>query len=237
MTAVVAGLAAILGIMDGLGVSASIETAASLSVLLLSMSGACLILAGVGATGPAAFIGIGALATLIAGLGAIMAAICALTADNPTIEQDLDRAIMVLEKIGTGLGATIGGFVGGAIGGLSSGLPIIGTNLSGFMTNAQPFFDAVKGVDGEAMAGVKSLAEALLVLTGVNVVEGLTSWLTGGTSLADFGDELIAFAPKFKEYSQLMEGINPEVIDASANAAKTLAEFASAIPNQGGLLC
>ena len=35
MTAVVAGLAAILGIMDGLGVSASIETAASLSVLLL----------------------------------------------------------------------------------------------------------------------------------------------------------------------------------------------------------
>ena len=236
MTAVVAGLAAILGIMDGLGVSASIETAASLSVLLLSMSGACLILAGVGATGPAAFIGIGALATLIAGLGAIMAAICALTADNPTIEQDLDRAIMVLEKIGTGLGATIGGFVGGAIGGLSSGLPIIGTNLSGFMTNAQPFFDAVKGVDGEAMAGVKSLAEALLVLTGVNVVEGLTSWLTGGTSLADFGDELIAFAPKFKEYSQLMEGINPEVIDASANAAKTLAEFASAIPNQGGLL-
>ena len=236
MTAVVAGLAAILGIMDGLGVSASIETAASLSVLLLSMSGACLILAGVGATGPAAFIGIGALATLIAGLGAIMAAICALTADNPTVEEDLDRAIVVMEKIGTGLGAALGGFVGGALGGLSSGLPIIGTNLAGFMTNAQPFFDAVKGVDGDAMAGVKSLAETLLILTGVNVAEGLTSWLTGGTSLADFGEELIAFAPKFVEYSKLMEGINPEVIDASSNAAKTLAEFASAIPNQGGLL-
>ena len=86
------------------------------------------------------------------------------------------------------------------------------------------------------MAGVKSLAETLLILTGVNVAEGLTSWLTGGTSLADFGEELIAFAPKFVEYSKLMEGINPEVIDASSNAAKTLAEFASAIPNQGGLL-
>ena len=236
MTAVVAGLAVILGVMDGLGVTASIETAASLSILLLSMSGACLILAGVGATGPAAFVGLGALGTLIVGLGAIMAAICALTADNPTVEEDLDRAIMVMEKIGTGLGAAIGGFVGGAIGGLSSGLPIIGTNLAQFMTNAQPFFDAVKGVDGEAMSGVKSLAETLLILTGVNVAEGLTSWLTGGTSLAAFGDELIAFAPKFVEYSRLMEGIKPEVIDASSNAAKTLAEFASAIPNQGGVL-
>lgn len=236
MTAVVAGLATILGIMDGLGVGASIETAASLSILLLSMSGACLILAGVGATGPAAFIGLGALATLIVGLGGIMAAICALTADNPTVEEDLDRAIMVMEKIGTGLGAALGGFIGGAIGGLSSGLPIIGTNLSEFMVNAQPFFDAVKGIDGEAMGGVKSLAETLLILTGVNVADGLTSWLTGGTSLAEFGDELISFAPKFVEYSRLMEGINPEVIDASSNAAKTLAEFASAIPNQGGLL-
>lgn len=236
MTAVVVGLVSILGIMDGLGVGASIETAASLSVLLLSMSGACLILAGVGTTGPAALIGIGALVTLIAGLGTIMAAICSLTADNPTVAEDLDRAIMVVEKIGTGLGATLGNFVGGALGGLSSGLPIIGTNLAGFMTNAQPFFDAVKGIDGDAMAGVKSLAETLLILTGVNVAEGLTSWLTGGTSLADFGEELIAFAPKFVEYSRLMEGINPEVINASSNAAKTLAEFANAIPNQGGLL-
>ena len=41
MTAVVAGLAVILGVMDGLGVTASIETAASLSILGLPDSGWC----------------------------------------------------------------------------------------------------------------------------------------------------------------------------------------------------
>ena len=238
MTAVVAGLAAILGIMDGLGVSASIETAASLSVLLLSMSGACLILAGVGATGPAAFIGIGALATLIAGLGAIMAAICALTADNPTVEEDLDRAIMVMEKIGTGLGAALGGFVGGALGGLSSGLPIIGANLAGFMTNAQPFFDAVKGVDGDAMAGVKSLAETLLILTGTSALESLTSWFTGGSSLSDFGSQLEELGTAMVNYARIVgeEGVDFSAVEASANAAKMLSELANGLPNSGGFI-
>lgn len=236
MLAVTTGVAAILGVMSALDVDASIETAGAISLLLLSLSGACLILSGVGATGPAAFIGIGALATLIAGLGGIMAAICALTANNPTVEEDLDRAIMVMEKIGTGLGAAVGGFVGGALGGLTSGLPIIGTNLSGFMANAQPFFEQVKGIDADSMNGVKALAETLLILTGTNVLEGLTSWLTGGTSLSAFGEELIPFGENFAAYASKVEGIDASVVESSANAAKTLAEFARAIPNSGGLL-
>lgn len=238
MTAVVAGLAAILGIMDGLGVTASIETAASLSILLLSMSGACLILSGVGATGPAAFIGLGVLATLIVGLGGIMAAICALTADNPTVEEDLDRAIMVLEKIGTGLGAVIGGIIGGAIGGLSSGLPIIGTNLAEFMTNAQPFFETVKGIDSESMSGVKSLAEALLILTGTSALESLTSWFTGGSSLADFGSQLEELGTAMVKYAHIVgeEGVDFSAVEASANAAKMLSELANGLPNSGGFI-
>lgn len=236
MLLIAAGIGAIMGIMSAFNVEASIESAGAISVLLLAMSGACLILSAVGSTGPAAFVGIGALAVLIAAIGGIMAAICALTADNPTIEEDLDRAVMVMEKIGTGLGAALGGFVGGALGGLTSGLPIIGENLSGFMENAQPFFDAVKGIDADAMNGVKSLAETLLLLTGANVADGLTSWFTGGTSLADFGAELIPFGENFALYAKAVEGINPEVVTASANAAKTLAEFANAIPNSGGLL-
>lgn len=236
LTAVTAGLAAILGAMAALNVEPSIESAASLSILLLSMSGACLLLSKAGVTGPAAFVGIGALTTLIAGMGVIMAAICALTADNPTIEEDLDRAIMVLEKIGTGLGAAVGGFVGGAIGGLSSGLPIIGANLSAFMENAQPFFETVKGVDGDALAGVNSLAQALLALTGANVLESLTSWFTGGTSLAEFAEQLVPFGEAFSKYAASIDGITPETVTASSAAAKSLAEFANAIPNQGGVL-
>lgn len=236
MLVVAAGVAALLGIMDALDVKASLESAASISLLLMAMSGACLILGGVGATGPAAFIGIGALATLVAAIGGIMAAISALTANNPTIEADLDRAIMVMEKIGTGLGAALGGFVGGVLGGLTAGLPIIGANLSDFMTNAQPFFDQVKGLDAGAMDGVKVLAETLLILTGANILEGLTSWLTGGTSLSAFGEGLPAFGKAIHDFSDAVTGIDGEAVSCAANAGKVLAEMAASLPNSGGVL-
>lgn len=38
------------------------------------------------------------------------------------------------------------------------------------------------------------------------------------------------------QYAAAIEGVNPEIVTASANAAYSLAEFANAIPNQGGVL-
>lgn len=65
MGLVVGELAVILGLMAHFNVEPSIETAVALSTLLLAMSAALVVLGVVGAMGPAAFIGIGALATLM----------------------------------------------------------------------------------------------------------------------------------------------------------------------------
>lgn len=237
MTLVVAGLATILGIMSYLNVSASLETAASLSLLLVSLSGACLILSGVGATGSAAFVGIGALATLIAAVGGIMAGLGALNAYFPQMEEFLNTGLGLLEKIGYGLGSFVGNIIGGFLAGTTSGLPEIGQNLSAFMVSATPFFTLAKRIDATAMDGVSALAGAILSLTAADVLNGLTSWLTGGSSLTTFGDQLSKFGASFKAYAdEVGEITNMDVVTASASAAKSLAEFAGAIPNSGGWL-
>lgn len=236
MTLVVAGLAAIIGILAYMNVGSTLEIAKSLSLLLLSMSAVCVVLGVVGLLGPAAFIGIAVLAALIVGIGGVIVGIGALVSHFPELEDFLNKGIPVLESIGYALGSFFGNMVGGFAAGATSGLPAIGTNLSDFMVNLKPFLDGIKGVDATSLSGIKSLAEAILVLTAADVLTGLTSWFTGGTSLASFGEELANFGKYYKDYADAVAGVDGSVVESSANAALSLAKFASAIPNAGGVL-
>lgn len=294
---VVAELAVILGAMAYFDINPSIETVKSLSVLLLGMSAALVVLGVVGMMGPAAFIGIGALATLIAGIGGLIIGIGALMTEFPKLEEFLDRGIPVLEKIGYALGSFFGNVVGGFISGATAGLPQLGTTLSDFITNvtpfiegvkavdssvtegvsalskaimslvaadlltsvasflsggasfarlgtelsdfminAEPFITGVKGIDAGMGEGVSALASAIMTLTKAELLEGLTSWFTGGSSFAAFGEELAAFGPCMADYAEAVSGIkNVGAVEASATAAKALAEMAASLPNSGGL--
>ncbi|MDO5397614.1 MAG: tape measure protein [bacterium] len=235
MGLVVAELGAILGLMAHFNVQPSIETATSLSILLLAMSGALAILTLVGAGGPAAFIGIGALATLITAIGGLMVGIGALVTYIPDMQTWLNTGMAVLEQIGYGLGAFFGNIIGGLLGGMSSGLPEIGTNLSLFMTNMQPFLDGISGLDEGSVNNVKTLADAILALTGAGFKDSMTSWITGGSSLASFGEQLVPFGKAIKEYGDTVAGINTSGIQQSVTAGQALAELANALPNSGGI--
>ena len=232
---VVAELGAILGVMAYFNIQPSIETATSLSVLLLAMSGALGILTLVGAGGPAAFIGVGALATLIAAIGGLMVGIGALVTYIPDMQTWLNTGMAVLEQIGYGLGSFFGNIVGGFLGGVSAGLPEIGTNISQFMLNMQPFFTAISGLDEGSTNAVKALAETILILTGAGLIDGITSWLTGGSSLSSFGEQLVPFGEAIKEYGDTVAGINTSGIQQSVDAGKALSDLANALPNSGGV--
>ena len=232
---VVAELGVILGLMSYFNVQPSIETAMALSTLLLAMSGALAILTLVGLGGPAAFIGIGALATLIAGIGGLMVGIGALCAYIPDMQTWLTTGMSVLEQIGYGLGSFFGNIIGGFLGGVTSGLPEIGNNLSAFMTSMQPFFDGVSGLDESTATAVKTLAETILILTGAGLIEGISSWLTGGSSLSTFGEQLVPFGEAIKAYGDVVSGIDVSGIQQSVDAGRALADLASALPNSGGV--
>lgn len=184
---------------------------------------------------PSAMVGVLGLGVFIAELALVLAAVGAL-AQIPGLEWLIGEGGDLLEKIGTAIGQFVGGIVGGVAKGVTSALPEIGRDLSMFMVNAMPFIAGAKLIDSSTMEGVKSLAEAILILTAADILDGLTSWLTGGSSMSDFGRELAKFGPYFKKYSDAVSGVNPSVVAASANAAKALSEMASNLPNSGGLI-
>ena len=242
LVAVALGIAGLLKIMDAWDVEPSIKTATALSILLVSMSAACVLLSAAGATGAAGFIGVGVLVTLVAAIGGLMAAISALTRDNPTVEEDLDRAIMVMEKIGTGLGSAIGGFVGGLVGsGISTLLAEVGQGLADFMTNAEPFFSGLKNISPDMLGAVASLTGVCLALAATEFVSsipiigslfsGASSFDTFATQLNSLGDAMKSFATNCN-----LSDADIEQIKKSADAAQALADLANSVPKTGTLI-
>lgn len=234
VTLVVGGIAFILNMLKDMKPDAAISVATSLSTLLLAMSAACLILAGVGATGPAAFIGIGALLTLVAGLGTFIAALGALTSKFPELETFLNKGIPILEKIGYALGSFFGNIIGGFSAGVTSGLPEIGKNLSDFMTNVQPFIDGAKGIDPSAMDGVQGLVKAIIGITTADLFSSITQWITGGDSMAEFTNNLIQFGTAMKAFSVVTAGIDTQALMNASQSAQALVSAVNAIPKDGG---
>lgn len=236
MTLVVAALAGILYLIRDLNPESSIVNAEALSMLLLSLSASCGILAAVGLAGTAGFVGIGVLATLIAAVGAIVVAIGALVKKFPQLEEFLDKGIPILQKIGYALGSFLGNIVGGFTEGATSGLPGVGKNLSDFMTNAQPFIDGAKGIDSSVTTGITSLCKAILALTGTDLLNAIASFITGGASFVKMGEQLKPFGEALSDYAQSVKGINAKDIQASAKAAKALVSLNDALPKSGGFL-
>lgn len=235
MGLVVGELAVILGLMSHFNVEPSIETAKSLSLLLLSMSGALVILSVVGSLGAGAFIGIGALAVLIAAIGSLMVGIGALIEYVPNVQAFLEKGLPALSLIGEGIGSFFGNIAGGFMEGISSKLPSVGDNLSAFMTSMQPFFESISNITPESVSGVKTLAETMLILAGANFMEGIGSWFTGNSSIDTFGSQIAGFGNAIKEYCAAVSGIDTSGVEASVNAGRALAELAQIIPNSGGL--
>ena len=192
-------------------------------------------LAAVAALVPGAMVGVLGMGVVIAELALVLAAIGAL-AQIPGLEWLINEGGNFLQSIGTAIGQFVGGIVGGFMSGVSSQFPQIGTDLSSFMTNVQPFLDGAANIDPAMLDGVKALAEVILLLTAANILEGLTSWFTGGSSLSGFAEELVPFGEAMKGFSDAVIGLDSETVSAAAIAGKTLAEMAATLPNSGGVL-
>ena len=293
---VVGELALILGIMSAFDINPSIETAKSLSVLLLAMSAALVILGVVGFMGPAAFIGIAAIATFVAAIAALLVGLGQIMQD-PNLQSFLSTGIDTLIQLAEGLGEAIGAFIKGALIQISKSFPEIGANLSMFMVNLTPFIagartvdtNVLKGVgilaasvialtaanfissmysllpfvgsfsnlgtelskfminalpfvllskqiDPNATTGIKTLAEAIAILAGANIIETMN--IFGGSSLEKFGSQLGNLADDLKTFVDKLGTFSQDqvtTITCAAQAIKVLAEAAKAIPNEGGL--
>lgn len=222
------------GVVDALsGIDTDVLLKGIVGIGLLSAI--MMALAAVASLVPGAMVGVLGMGVIIAELALVLAAIGAL-AQIPGLEWLINEGGNLLQGIGTAIGKFIGGIVGGFMSGVSSQFPQIATDLSGFMTNVQPFVQGAAAIDPSMMDGVKALAETILILTAANILEGLTSWFTGGSSLTGFAEELVPFGSAMRAFSAEVSGLDGETVSNAAIAGKTLAEMAATLPNSGGVV-
>lgn len=199
------------------------------------LSGLTFVLNNIKSMIPGAMVGLVGVGVLVAELSLILAALGGLN-QIPGLDWLISEGGNFLSIVGSAIGKFVGGIVGGFTSGVIKSLPSMATDLSKFMSNIQPFIDGAKNINGSVASGITSLTSAILIITAADVLNGITSWFTGGNSIEKFGEQLVPFGKSLKEYSDAVSGVDASVISSSANAAKALSELASGLPNSGGLV-
>ena len=297
MTVAIAAIGTVLYVLSKLPVDSVLNTAMSLSIVMLTLVGTLAILTLIGPAATAALPAMGMLAALVGVLAAILLALGGLSKIDGFNELIADGGA-TLSLIGKAIGAFVGSIVSGFAAEVLTILPVFGMALSGFMAGVQPFIAGAKMIDAsvlagvgmlsaaiialsvadfisgvmtlggigliglgatlsgfmvaasgffagaaninpESMAGIKSLADAILVLTAANVIDGITSLFGGGNALDNFATQLPILGQGLAAFSTSLGTFSEDqlaTVKCAAEAVKTLAQAANEIPNTGGLL-
>ena len=228
-------IAGIFAIMQHFNIQPSIEVAKALSILLLAMSGALLILAGVGAIAPYALAGVASLIIAITTIGAFIVIVGNIFKKIEGLSETFDIGIEVLVKLGNGIGRAIGALVDGFIGSVANSLPTFATKLSEFMNNLQPFLDGASKINPGVAESTKNLASALGGIVKADFINSIKNFFFGDDTMTKFCSQLVEFGTAMKKYGDEVNGINCGAITASAEAAKGLTNVANNIPKDDGL--
>lgn len=173
---------------------------------------------------PLALLGVTAmagLATLMVAIGGFATLVGGLMTAFPQLQEFLNTGLGVMQQLAHGIGSMVSSLISGFIDGLDlSGLVDLGFQLSQFIMAAMPFIQGVKMVDETALAGVGILTGAILALTAADVINGVTSFLTGSEGFAQLGSQLTAFMMNAWPFLVMASMVKPEVMEC----VRTLAE-------------
>ena len=239
MLAVMASLAGILYLMENLSAKSTIVNAAALSAMLLSISGACLILSKVGVVAPGAAIGAAKLIGVLALTAGVLVTIASLIDLIPDAEKFLDGGIRVLEKIGYGLGNFFGSIIGGFGAGVTSTLPEMGADIATFMQNIQPFIESVSKIKGGSLSGAEDLIKIIGTLSEAGLNDSISNFISGSdeSSLEKFSTELNTFADGIIGFSKKIStkgAINNDAIENVVQMGELLSALKQNLPEDPG---
>jgi tape measure domain-containing protein len=110
-----------------------------------------------------------------------------------------------------------------------------GEQLVSFGKAMRRYSRSVNGINADAVvesatAG-KAVAELAKTLPNTG---GVVSWFTGDNDMDTFGEQLVIFGEKFKEYSDYMADVKSEIVTTTANAASSIVELQKSLPKDGG---
>lgn len=240
MVGVVASMAVVLGILANIPNSDKVLSAAlGLSAVLGAVTAACAITTATGvnpasaasaALGLVAFVGV--LATLMTALGGVLSLVNNFTGGG--VDTALDYLKTVLFKVGDAVGSLVGGFAAGA----TSGLPTIGSNLSGFATNAAGFFSMLSTLNPDCATAAGTLASAISSFVGSGIWDKVFSVFNGGNStLASLGTNLTSLGEALTSFYNATQGITDTGhMKDVVSVAQSISDLNNALPATGGKL-
>ena len=183
---------------------------------------------------PSAMLGLVAVGVLIAELAFVLAAVGQLN-KIPGLEDSIDKAGELLNRMGN----AIGKFISGIDKGITSDLSEIGQNIADFMDKLAIASDNASGIKSESFSGVSKLIEALSGIGLVTVGTSISDIFTlGGTSMEKFETDGVAFFNAMKEISKASIGVTVDEASMSAviGIATELATLQSSLEPIGGVI-
>ena len=216
--------------MEGLDGGNTLAISASISLLVSSLSYSISALSRVsfGAAAKASAIilaVIGVIGLIAWGLGSLLG-----TDGASSVAKSIDDASKVMRSIGNFLGSFFRGLLGITDKAPTGSMTSIGTALSTFMTDLEPFLEKVQKVDGSSLSGIRNLGAAALAITGAGVAEAfgslLTGWLQDGkTSAQVVMDSLNTLADGLATYQTKANGIDQAKIDVVNTAITSVGDM------------
>lgn len=233
LAGIAAGLTAVMGFLSQNGMTIPLETALSISTLMLALSGACAILGSVGTIAGPAATGAAELMAVVSGVSLILVSVAGLIDLIPGAEEFLDGGIIVLEKLGTGLGAFFGSIVGSFTSSALSELPDIGDSLTEFVNKFQ-------SITPSSLDGVKSLTDVILEISAVSIVDGISRLLHVGKSpMEQFASEVTTLVEAMSDVGTLLSdgsGLNEDAVNKVITIGKMFAAFKENLPEDPGAI-
>lgn len=207
------------------GLSNAIPNAIALSILLNAMSTALLKL---GLIGPLALIADAAIYGLIGAIttiGILATVVGAIMDKFPKLQDFLNKGLPILEQIALSIGKILGNIVAGFMDSVADELANVGQKLSNFMISAMPFIVGAQMVNEKVVNGAKYLAASILALSGANLIDSFTTWLSGGKSFSELGIELSKFILNAMPFIMTLSIVKPETLEGAKSLADALLIF------------
>ena len=224
----------VLGVISDMAIDAASNKIQVVSDFLVAMSDVLGKLAYVGIFGPAAFIGVVTLMSLVEYLAILLKEFGKMIEENPDVESQIIQGFKIVYALGYGISKLSDMFAGG----MSDNINMIADSLHTLGGSLRYIFSAFSGLEEDGGAGIQSAIGMLLALGAAEVgaaINNIVTMLPGvddtspWDSLDEFGDAMVAFSDK-------VTGIDTEAITAASKAASGLAELNNSLPGVGGVV-
>lgn len=140
----------------------------------------------------------------------VMEGVCFIASAIGAVAGPATVGLLVLVGFIAALGLVIIGLASLAMDVVSK-MPKLGSDLSAFMRNVQPFIDGIQNIPDDISDKIGKLSAAIIKLAGTEIIDAIANFFSGGNTLADLGKELKTFGDGMAAFSSSVGNIDTAV--------------------------